>query len=123
MSGVETATDVARHTIEEIKQQIDGLAESTIAPIESAALDLQENAQSSVGQVKDVIASTLDTLVQSGSADQMRGYANEAIGRTKLAIALAAQSPELAMAGLAQQAIGELQKFVGEAKRAADPEE
>ncbi|MBI1981838.1 MAG: CsbD family protein [Methylocystis sp.] len=53
----------------------------------------------------------------------MRGYANEAMGKVKVAVALAAQSPELVVAGIAQQTIGEMQKFVGEAKLAADPDE
>ncbi|TLG71840.1 CsbD family protein [Methylocystis sp. B8] len=69
------------------------------------------------------MTSALDAIVQSGSADQMRGYANQAMGKTKLAVALATQSPELAGAGIAQQALGEMQKFVGEAKLAADRDE
>ena len=45
------------------------------------------------------------------------------MGKAKVAVALATQSPELVVAGIAQQAIGEIQKFVGEAKLAADPDE
>lgn len=123
MPNEEIAPSVVGPTIEEIKQEIEDLAGSAMAPVQSAALDLQENAQSAVVQVKDAVASALDTFAQSGSADQMRGYANEAVGRTKLAVALATQSPELLVAGIAQQAIGEMQKFVGKAKSAADSEE
>jgi len=117
------ATSGVGPTIEEIKQEIEDLADSAMAPVQSAALDLQENAQSAVVQVKDAVVSAVGTFVQSGSADQMRGYANEAVGKTKLAVALATQSPELLVAGIAQQAIGEMQKFVGKAKSAADSEE
>jgi uncharacterized protein YjbJ (UPF0337 family) len=42
------------------------------------------------------------------------------MGKTKLAVALATHSSALAVAGIVQQAIGELQKFIGEAKRIAD---
>jgi len=94
-----------------------------MAPIQAAACELQENAQCAVSQVKDAVTSALDALAQSGSADQMRGYANEAVGKTKLAVALATQSPELVVASIAQQALGEMQKFVGKAKSAADCEE
>jgi uncharacterized protein YjbJ (UPF0337 family) len=92
MPNEEIAQSVVGPTIEEIKQEIEGLAESAMAPVQSA-LDLPENAQSAVVQVKDAVASALDTFVQSGSADQMRGYANEGVGKTKLAVALATQSP------------------------------
>jgi len=123
MSNAETATDVVGHTIEEIKQGIDVLAESTMAPLSAATLDLQENAQSAVDQVKDAVTAALDCLTRCRSADQLRGYANEAMGKTKLAVALATHSPELAVAGIVQQAIGELQKFIGEAKSVAEREE
>jgi uncharacterized protein YjbJ (UPF0337 family) len=122
MPNGEIATSSVGPTIE-LKQEIEALAESAMAPVQSAALDLQENAQGAVSQVKDAVTSALDALAQSGSADQMRGYANAAMGKTKLAVALATQSPELVLAGLAQQAIGEMQKFVGKAKSAGDPEE
>lgn len=123
MSSAEIATEVIGQTIEEIKQGIDSLIDSTKLPIEAAAFDLQENAQRAVDQMKDAMTAAVDAVVQSGSADQMRGYANEAMGKTKLAVALATQSPELALAGIAQKALGEVQKFVGEAKLAADSDD
>lgn len=123
MSTAETATEAVGQAIEEIKQGIDALVDSTKQPIEAAAQGLQEHALCAIDQVKGVVSAALDDLAQSGSADQLRGYANEAMGQTKLAVGLAAQSPELAMAGIAQKALGEMQKFVGEAKRAADSEE
>lgn len=123
MPSAEIMTNVVGPAIEEIKQAVEITADSTIAPIDAASPDLQQDAQSTIDQVKDAVTSALDAVVQSGSADQMRGYANQAMGKTKLAVALATQSPELAMAGIAQQAIGEIQKFVGEAKLAADPDE
>ncbi len=43
MSSAEIATEVIGQTIEEIKQGIDSLIDSTKLPIEAAALDLQEN--------------------------------------------------------------------------------
>jgi hypothetical protein len=72
MSGAETC--VVGQTLEEFKQEVEDLAESAMVPIQAVALDLQENAQSAVDQVKDV-TSALDALAQSGSVDQMRGYA------------------------------------------------
>jgi uncharacterized protein YjbJ (UPF0337 family) len=123
MSNVETTTDVVGQTIEEIKQGIDALADSTKAPLEAASLDLQENAQRAIDQVKDAVTAALDCLSRCRSTDQLRGYANEAMGKTKLAVALATHSSELAVAGIVQQAIGELQKFIGEAKSIADGEE
>jgi uncharacterized protein YjbJ (UPF0337 family) len=120
MSYVETTTDVVGQTIEEIRQGIDALADSTKAPLEAASLDLQENAQCTIGQVKDAVTAALDSLSRCRTTDQLRGYANEAMGKTKLAVALATHSSALAVAGIVQQAIGELQKFIGEAKRIAD---
>jgi hypothetical protein len=73
MSGAETC--VVGQTLEEFKQEVEDLAESAMAPIQAVALDLQENAQSAVDQVKDAVTSALDALAQSGSVDQMRGYA------------------------------------------------
>ena len=71
-------------------------------------------------QVKDSMWETLDSIVQSGATDQMRGYANEAMGKTKLTLGLATQSTHLTLTGLAQIAVGEFQKSIGEAKRAED---
>ncbi|MBM3642118.1 MAG: hypothetical protein FJX15_12455, partial [Alphaproteobacteria bacterium] len=56
----------------------------------------------------------LDSIVQSGTTDQMRGYANQAMGKTKLTLGMATQSPSLALAGLAQIVVGEFQKSIGE---------
>ena len=122
MSNAEKATDVVGQTIEEIKQGIDAFADSTQAPLEAATIDLQQNAQRAIDQVKDAVTSALDCLTQCRSTDQLRGYANEAMGKTKLAVALATHSPELAVAGIVQQAVGELQKFIGGEKSAAERE-
>lgn len=77
----------------------------------------------SVAQAKDSMWETLDNIVQSGAADQMRGYANQAMGKTKLTLGIATQSPSLALAGLAQIVVGEFQKSIGEAKLAEDGED
>lgn len=63
MPNEEIATSGVGPTIEEIKQEIEDLADSAMAPVQSAALDLQENAQSAVVQVKDAVASAVDTFV------------------------------------------------------------
>ena len=62
----------------------------------------------------------IDTIVQSGTTDQMRGYANEAMGETKLTLGLATQSTHLTLTDLAQIVVGEFQKTIGEAKLAED---
>lgn len=77
----------------------------------------------SVAQAKDSMRDRLDNIVQSGAADQMRGYANQAMGKTKLTLGMATQSPNLALSGLAQIVVGEFQKSVGEAKLAEDEED
>ncbi len=73
-----------------------------------------------VDQGAGVLASALNAIGQSGSTDQLRGYANEAIGETKLNIGLAVGSPELALLGIAQKALGQAQRYIGEAKLAAE---
>ena len=50
----------------------------------SVDLERSTRARYSVAQVKDSMWEALDNLVQSGATDQMRGYANEAMGKTKL---------------------------------------
>lgn len=64
----------------------------------------------------DVARDALGDLAQSGATDQLRGYANETVGRAKMALGLAAQSPELTVAGVAQMAVGGVQRMIGEAK-------
>lgn len=120
MSSVETVADGVGQKIEEINQEIGPLAVSTKLPLGAAALEFQEHAAQVVDQVKGVVTSALDDLRHSGSTDQLLGYANEAIGQTKLAVGLVAQSPDIVVAGIAQKSLGELQKFVGEAKLAAE---
>jgi len=122
MSDAEATKDVVGQSIEEIKQAINTLANSTKAPLEAVSLDLQEKMQLAIDQVKDAVSVALDCLTQCSSVDQLRGYANEAMGKTKLAIALSTRSSELAVAGIVQQVIGELQKFIGEAKNADEKE-
>jgi len=74
----------------------------------------------SVAQVKDSMREALDNIVQSGKTDQMRGYANEAMGKTKLTLGLATQSTHLTLTGLAQIVVGEFQKSIGEAKQSEE---
>lgn len=73
-----------------------------------------------VAQAKDSMLEAFDNIVQSGAADQMRGYANQAMGKTKLTLGMATQSPNLTLSGLAQIVVGEFQKSIGEAKIAED---
>jgi uncharacterized protein YjbJ (UPF0337 family) len=74
-------------------------------------------------RLNQALSQAFGDVVQSGPSDQLRGYANEAMGRTKLAVGLALRSPELALAGIAQGALGAMQRYVGEAKMAAaDPQ-
>ena len=69
---------------------------------------------------KDSMREALGSIVQSGAADQMRGYANQAMGKTKLTLGMATQSPNLTLSGLAQIVVGEFQKSIGEAKTTED---
>ncbi len=71
-------------------------------------------------RLNQALSQAFGGVVQSGQSDQLRGYANEAVGRTKLAVGLAIRSPELAIAGIAQGALGAVQRYVGEAKMAAE---
>jgi uncharacterized protein YjbJ (UPF0337 family) len=92
------------------------------APPEEPADDLEQSARArySVSQVKDSMWEALDNIARSGATDQMRGYANEAMGKTKLTLGLATQSTHLTLTGLAQIAVGGFQKSIGEAKLAED---
>lgn len=92
------------------------------APPEESAEDLEQSARArySVSQVKDSMWEALDNIARSGATDQMRGYANEAMGKTKLTLGLATQSTHLTLTGLAQIAVGGFQKSIGEAKLAED---
>ncbi|HEY8124012.1 MAG TPA: hypothetical protein VIF88_01120 [Methylocystis sp.] len=91
-------------------------------PPEANSVDPEPPARArySVAQVKDSMWEALDNIVQSGATDQMRGYANEAMGKTKLTLGLATQSSHLTLTGLAQIVVGEFQKSIGEAKLAED---
>ena len=89
-------------------------------PDNSVDLEPPTRARSTVAQVKDSMREAIDSIVQSGTTDQMRGYANEAMGKTKLTLGLATQSTHLTITGLAQIVVGEFQKTIGEAKLAED---
>lgn len=104
-------------------------------PINTVEQEITQPVAASVGMAGEVapaaaparlnqaLSQAFGDVVQSGPSDQLRGYANEAMGRTKLAVGLALRSPELALAGIAQGALGAMQRYVGEAKMAAaDPE-
>ncbi|MGJ0505913.1 MAG: hypothetical protein ACR652_02015 [Methylocystis sp.] len=71
---------------------------------------------------KGVIASAVGAVAQSLSADQLRGYANEAIGQTRIRIGLAVGSPELALLGMAQKALGQAQRYICDAQSALEPD-
>ncbi len=92
--------------------------ETDIASLEREEARPRE--RSVVARLNGTLTQALGDVAQSGPTDQLRGYANEAIGRTKVAFGLALQSPELAMAGLAQGALGAMQRYVGEAKMNAE---
>ncbi len=77
-------------------------------------------ARYSVAQVKESMRETLDNIAQSAAADQVRGLANQAMGKTKLTLGMVTQSPDLTFSGLAQIVVGEFQKSIGEAKLAED---
>ncbi len=87
---------------------------------ESAALVGVINDREDIGKKKGLVANTLEAIALSGSTDQLRGYANAALGETKLSLGLAVGSPELALMGIAQKALGEAQKYIGEAKIAGE---
>jgi uncharacterized protein YjbJ (UPF0337 family) len=93
---------------------------AVVAP--AAAEPEPECERSAAERLNQTLTQAFDGVVQSGPSDQLRGYANEAVGRTKLAVGLALRSPELALAGLAQGALGAVQRYVGEAKMAAETE-
>lgn len=98
----------------------DALNPSASAEGNSVDLERSTRARYSVAQVKGSMWEALDNIVQSGATDQMRGYANEAMGKTKLTLGLATQSTHLTLTGLAQIVVGEFQKSIGEAKLAED---
>ncbi|WP_292529069.1 hypothetical protein [Methylocystis sp.] len=77
-------------------------------------------ARYSVAQAKESMRETLDNIAQSAAADQVRGLANQAMGKTKLTLGMVTQSPDLTFSGLAQIVVGEFQKSIGEAKLTED---
>lgn len=85
--------------------------------------EMEEGGRYGVNQVRDSMKVALDSIAQSGATDQMRGYANEAMGKTKLSLGLATRSPNLTLTGLAQVVVGEFQKSVGAAKLAEDDDD
>jgi uncharacterized protein YjbJ (UPF0337 family) len=105
-----------------IYQQDDTRGETSPARPEGTVSDREQLTRSSycVAQVKDSMWEAFGHLARSGASDQMRGYANQAMGKTKLTLGMATRSPDLALAGLAQIVVGEFQKSIGEAKRSDD---
>jgi len=101
----------------------EALNSSALSAENPSDIDPPARARYSVAQVKDSMREALDSIVQSGTTDQMRGYANQAMGKTKLTLGMATQSPSLALAGLAQIVVGEFQKSIGEAKLAEGGED
>jgi uncharacterized protein YjbJ (UPF0337 family) len=96
---------------------------SAVSQENSVDVELPARARSSVAHVKDSMWEALDNIVSSGAADQMRGYANQAMGKTKLTLGIATQSPNLTLSGLAQIVVGEFQKSIGGAKLAEEEED
>ncbi len=96
-----------------------GFNPSALSQENAITLKLTERRRS-VAQAKNSMREALDNIVQSGAADQMRGYANQAMGKTKLTLGMATQSPHLTLSGLAQIVVGEFQKSIGEAKIGED---
>jgi uncharacterized protein YjbJ (UPF0337 family) len=70
----------------------------------------------------ETLSQLFDDAIQSGETDQLRGYANAAMGEAKLAVGRAVESPNLTIAGIAQVALGAIQRYVGEEKLAPDEE-
>lgn len=98
----------------------DGLNSSPLSQGNPVTAEPPARAFYSVAQTKDSMREALNSIARSGAADQMRGYANQAMGKTKLTLGLATQSPNLTLSGLAQIIVGEFQKSIGEAKIAED---
>jgi uncharacterized protein YjbJ (UPF0337 family) len=80
------------------------------------------SSQTAVAGLNEALSQLFDDVIESGQTDQLRGYANEAMGETKLAIGRAVESPDLTFAGIAQVALGTIQRYVGEEKVAPDEE-
>jgi len=119
-NNAEKSTNVVSEESRPSEQEGGEAIAPTGPPSECAGPDSSGNLECMIDQVKGAVKDALGSVVQSGSVDQLRGYANEAMGKTKLAVGLAVQSPELTIAGLAQTAIGEVQKLVGEEKNSVD---
>jgi uncharacterized protein YjbJ (UPF0337 family) len=122
MESMDALTDNARDPIICADEECRSGDASNPPASDENSVDLERStrARYSVAQVKDSMWEALDNLVQSGATDQMRGYANEAMGKTKLTLGLATQSTHLTLTGLAQIVVGEFQKSIGEAKLAED---
>jgi hypothetical protein len=80
----------------------------------------EENSQSIAAELNERLLRLFDEVSQSSDADLIRGYANETIGGAKLAVRRAIESPELTLEGIAQAALGAIQRFVGEVKSESD---
>lgn len=119
-NNAEKPTNVVNEESRQSQQEGGEAIAPTGPPSECGGPDSPGNLECMIDQVKGAVKDALDSVVQSGSVDQLRGYANEAMGKTKMAVGLAVQSPELTIAGLAQTAIGEVQKLVGEEKSSSD---
>lgn len=101
------------------KPEMEVAATREAAPAPGLIVAMQERTQSGLEQISDAARdafSAFGEIAQSGATDRMRGYANETVGRAKIVLGLAARSPELTVAGLAQIAVGGVQRAIGEAK-------
>jgi hypothetical protein len=92
-------------------------------PEESISFEKSHPLQARFLERRDTLSGLFEGAVESGEADQLRGYANEKIGEAKIAIARALESPELAVQGIEQEILGAIQRYVGEEKDCKDEEE
>lgn len=118
--AVEKLAGVVKDTVEEIKQGVAEFVDSTKLLPDDATAGLRDEAAHAIGQVKETVMDAVEDILQSGTRDQIRGHANQAMGQRKVAIGLAIESPELTIDGIAQKAIGLVQEFIGGAKMAED---
>ena len=79
--------------------------------------ELKGEAQKTVGAVKDAAHDAVDRANTSSTADTVKGYANEAVGKIKQRVGSATSNSDLEADGLAQEVEGDIQKLTGRAKR------
>jgi uncharacterized protein YjbJ (UPF0337 family) len=125
---LKSAGEIYALRVEQMSSFINGEPTALLSKVAGRAAKSHEDqeapnsAQTAVAGLNETLSQLFDEVVQSGETDQLRGYANEAMGKTKLAVGRAAESPDLTFAGIAQVALGAIQRYVGEEKVAPDEE-